>query len=376
MAIEEGPEGRLIVRFAYSPERVRRIRAVPGRRWHPEGPYWSVPASERAAAEAALREEEPDPLALRVRAAVSARHYSKRTEETYLGWILRFRDRCDLSTAGEAEVGAFLTELAVKRRVSAATQNQALCALLFLFKEVLGRELSMVSGVVRAKRPQRLPVVLTREEVRRLLSAMSGVPRLMARLMYGTGLRLMECCELRAKDVDFGANEILVRSGKGGKDRRVMLPASLKEALAAHLMEARALHAADLAKGWGAVALPGALAVKYPSAPKEWGWQWVFPAPFHYFDKVTGERRRHHLHETVVQKAFRKARLEAGIAKPAGCHTLRHSFATHLLADGTDIRTIQELLGHADLETTSIYTHVLNRGGRGVISPSDKLGLD
>jgi integron integrase len=275
---------------------------------------------------------------------------------------------------GEAEVARFLSDLATDG-VSASTQNQALNALLFLFQRVLGKKIGLLKGVVRAKRPRQLPVVLTRGEVLAVLERMAGTPRLMALLLYGAGLRLMECCQLRVKDLDFDQNQIMVRSGKGGKDRCTMLPTSAREALRAHLEEVRRQHEADLAGGLGNVALPDALARQNPAAAKEWGWQWVFPATSHYVDRETGEQRRHHLHETVLQRAFKEARLKSGITKDASCHSLRHSFATHMLEDGRDIRTVQELLGHKDVNTTRIYTHVLQVGGRGVVSPADRMGL-
>lgn len=317
-----------------------------------------------------------DPIAL-LRRAAAVRHLSPSTADAYAVWAQQFLRTLNvpLESAAEPHVAAFLSMLAVSRDVSASTQNQALHALLFLFKEALGRPLALIDGVVRAKRAQRIPVVLSREEVRALLGAMTGTPRLMAMLLYGSGLRLLECCRLRVKDIDWELNQIVVRAGKGDKDRVTMLPAALKPALRAHLESTRALHQQDLGAGLGSVALPHALAVKYPSAGREWAWQWVFPATSHYVDAAAGERRRHHLHETVVQRAFKAARLKADIAKQASCHTLRHSFATHLLEDGYDIRTIQELLGHRDVSTTMIYTHVLNRGGRAVLSPADRMDL-
>jgi integron integrase len=272
---------------------------------------------------------------------------------------------------GEAEIGRFLSSLATDSHVSASTQNQALNALLFLYHEVLSKDVGYINGVVRAKRSRRLPVVPTKEEVKRVFSFMDGMPWLMAMLLYGAGLRLMECCRLRVKDIDFSRNQIVVRAGKGDKDRYTMLPAAVKEPLLRHLQAMKRQHEDDLRKGLGRVALPNALERKYPNASKEWGWQWVFPATSHYTDTVTGERRRHHLHESVLQRGFKEARLKAGLSKPATCHALRHSFATHLLEDGYDIRTVQELLGHTDVATTMVYTHVLNRGGRGVRSPAD-----
>jgi integron integrase len=258
--------------------------------------------------------------------------------------------------------------------VSASTQNQALGAVLFLYEVILGRRLGWMDAIVRAQRPARLPVVLSRAEVAAVLSRLRGTPWLMASLLYGGGLRLLECAELRVKDVNFDRGELTIRDGKGGKDRVTMLPAAVRKPLSEHLTQVKALHDADLAAGRGRVALPGALGLKYPNAACEWAWQWVFPATRCYVDDTTGERRRHHLHESVLQRAVKEAARSAGIARPATCHTLRHSFATHLLEAGYDIRTIQELLGHRDVSTTMIYTHVLNQGGRGVRSPLDQLG--
>jgi integron integrase len=274
---------------------------------------------------------------------------------------------------GATEVAAFLTSLAVQGKVAASTQNQALSALLFLYREVLGIDLPWLDEVVRAKRPVHLPVVLTREEVRAVLQRLDGVPRLMAVLLYGAGLRLLECCRLRVKDVDFATNQLAIRDGKGHKDRATMLPTAVKADLHAHLERVRRQHEDDLRHGAGWVELPGALLRKYPNAGRAWGWQWVFPATRIYVDRVTGQRRRHHLHESVLQRAVKDAVRSAGIAKPATCHTFRHSFATHLLEDSHDIRTVQELLGHRDVNTTMIYTHVLNRGPAGVRSPADRM---
>jgi integron integrase len=321
----------------------------------------------------------PKPRLLdQVREAVRARHYSRRTEKAYIHWIKRFiffHGKRHPAELGASEVTAFLTSLAVHDKVAASTQNQALSALLFLYREVLSVELPWLDDVIRAKRPQHLPVVLTRDEVRAVLQRLDGAPRLMALLLYGAGLRLLECCRLRVKDVDFATNQIVIRHGKGGKDRVTMLPAAVKAALIAHLERARKQHQADLRHGAGWVELPSALTRKYPNAGRDWGWQWVFPATRMYVDRLTAQRRRHHLHESVLQRAVKDAVRGAGIAKPATCHTFRHSFATHLLEESHDIRTVQELLGHSDVSTTMIYTHVLNRGPAGVRSPADRMFL-
>jgi integron integrase len=274
---------------------------------------------------------------------------------------------------GVDEITRFLSTLAVHGQVSASTQNQALCALVFLYRHVLGQNFGWLEDVVRAKRPQRLPVVLTRPEVRALLGALDGVHWIMASLLYGAGLRLLECLRLRVKDMDFASHQILLREGKGHKDRRTMLPAAVQAPLAAHLEHVRQRHHYDVAQGFGKVYMSDALQRKYPNACREWGWQWGFPASQISLDPRSGEHRRHHVHESVLQRAVKEATRKAGLAKAVNCHTLRHSFATHLLEDGYDIRTIQELLGHRDVKTTMIYTHVLNRGGKGVYSPMDRL---
>lgn len=300
---------------------------------------------------------------------------ARRSEEVYVGWIRRFilangkRHPADM---GAQEIERFLTDLAVRGKVSASTQNQALSALLFLYRQVLEVELPWLDGIQRAKKPQRLPVVLTPSEVAALLGELVGVHWLMANLLYGTGMRLMECMRLRVKDVDFARMEILVRQGKGAKDRHTMLPRKLIRPLEAQLAEARRIHQRDLAAGFGKVWLPDALARKFPAAAGEWGWQYVFPASARSIDPRSGVERRHHLDESSLQRAIKAATRRARLVKPATCHTLRHSFATHLLEAGQDIRTIQELLGHKDVATTQIYTHVLNRGGQGVVSPLDR----
>jgi integron integrase len=311
-----------------------------------------------------------------VHEAIRRRYFSRRTEEAYAHWIKRFiyfSGKRHPALLGEAEVTAILNHLAGERRVAASTQNQALSALLFLYKEVLGRELAWLDGLQRATRPPRLPVVLTRAEVERLLAELQGVRWLIASLLYGAGLRVMECLRLRVKDVDLGYRQILVRDGKGEKDRVTMMPEKLASPLAAHLARVKSLHARDLEAGFGEVSLPYALARKYPRAGHEWIWQYVFPATHRSADPEDGVVRRHHLYDSVPQRAIREAAQAAGIAKRVSCHTLRHSFATHLLESGYDIRTVQELLGHSDVSTTMIYTHVLNKGGRGVRSPLDRL---
>ncbi|MHC9084060.1 integron integrase [Luteimonas sp. RIT-PG2_3] len=310
-----------------------------------------------------------------VRARMRLKHYSLRTEQAYVYWIRRYiriwlpRHPRDLD--GKA-VEAFLSGLATRDSVAASTQNQALSALLFLYREVLGLELAWMENVVRAKRPQRLPVVLSRAQVSRLLERLAGREALMAGLLYGSGLRVMECARLRVKDVDLERNELTVRDGKGGKDRMTVLPGALRQSLSRQLVEVRLLHARDLACGLGRVYLPHALARKYPNAAAETAWQYVFPATRISLDPRDGVRRRHHIDEKVLQAAVRRAALEAGFDKPVTPHTLRHCFATHLLEAGADIRTVQELLGHKDVTTTQIYTHVLNRGARGVLSPLDR----
>jgi len=315
-------------------------------------------------------------LITQMQAALRARHYSRRTEQSYCQWVRRYIHYHGLrhpAELAEPEINAFVTYLAVEERVSASTQTQALSAILFLYRHVLHREVGELSELIRPQTPKRLPVVLSREEVRALLARLEGQDLLIASLLYGAGLRLMECLRLRVLDLDMAHGELIVRSGKGDKDRVTTLPRALEPALREQLRHARAVHVADLSGGWGRVRLPDALARKYPRAPAEWRWQWVFPQQRRWIDRRTGEQGRHHVHPSVVQRAVKDAAERAGIAKHATCHTLRHSFATHLLESGYDIRTIQELLGHSDVKTTMIYTHVLNRGGQGVRSPLDAL---
>lgn len=310
-----------------------------------------------------------------VRSLMRLKHLSLRTEEAYINWIKRFiffhhkRHPCEM---GAAEITAFLSHLAEVERVGASTQNQAFSALLFLYREVLGRDFPQLSEVVRAKRPQNVPVVLTRSEIKRVLAELRGTHHLMANLLYGAGLRLMECVRLRVKDISFEQRQLIITDGKGGKSRVTMLPQAVEEPLGRHLAQVEAQYKIDLRHGGGSVYVPEALARKYPNAHREWRWQYVFPAARPSLDPRSGAERRHHLSENMLQRAVKTAVERAGVNRLASCHTLRHSFATHLLEHGYDIRTVQELLGHKDVRTTMIYTHVLNRGGRGVRSPLDE----
>lgn len=311
-----------------------------------------------------------------VRNLIRARHYSIRTEDTYIGWIKRFiffHGKRHPKDMGEKEIEEFLTDLAVSKNVAASTQNQAFNALLFLYREVLGMNFGTLENVSRAKKPRKLPVVFTREEIRAILDQLESDKWLMGQLLYGSGLRVMECVRLRVKDVDFSYKQITVRDGKGGKDRVTMLPEIVIPAMEKHLRKVRAIHQRDLKAGFGTVYLPHALARKYPNADRSWAWQFIFPASKRGIDPRSRVERRHHIHESVIQRAVKQAIRSAGIPKTGNCHALRHSFATHLLETGYDIRTVQELLGHKDVSTTMIYTHVLNRGGRGVQSPGDML---
>lgn len=311
-----------------------------------------------------------------VRHDLRLRHYSPHTEEAYVAWIKRyivFHGNRHPRLLGREEIEAFLSHLAVRKKVSASTQNQAFNALIFLYRDVLGKNAEGVVDAARARKPKRLPVVMTREEVSRVIEMLDGSYRLMAELLYGSGLRLTECLRLRVKDIDFAMNQIVVRDGKGMKDRVTLLPETVKPSLQDHLQRVRKIYESDRKAGLAGVSLPGALGKKYPNASREWAWQYVFPASSTCLDPETGKRVRHHLHASVLQKAVKRAADLAAISKPASCHTFRHSFATHLLQDGHDIRTIQELLGHKDVSTTLIYTHVLGKGPSDVRSPLDRL---
>jgi integron integrase len=316
----------------------------------------------------------PKKLLDQVRDTIRLKHYSMSTEKTYVAWIKRyilFHHKQHPKDMDVPEIEAFLTHLAVQQRVAASTQNQALNALLFLYREVLKKDLERPIDALRAKRPRRVPTVLSKEEVRRVIGYLSGTQQLMAKLLYGSGLRLMECLRLRVKDIDFARRQIIVRDAKGMKDRVTMLPETVIPFLQDHLRHVKRIHDDDLAQGYGSVYLPFALERKYPNANREWIWQYVFPATKLSKDPRSGAIRRHHIHESSLQKAVKRAARQAGINKRVTCHTFRHSFATHLLEDGYDIRTVQELLGHKDVKTTMIYTHVLNRGAMAVRSPLD-----
>lgn len=325
---------------------------------------------------------EPPKLLDLVRGKIRLKHYSIRTEQAYVEWIKRYIlhfDKQHPKDLGAAEVEQFLTHLAVHGKVAASTQNQAKSALLFLYKEVLGTELSWLNDIEHAKTPKRLPVVLTPQEVQAILKQLEGTHHLIVSLLYGTGMRILEALRLRVKDVDFSRKQILIRDGKGFKDRITMLPKSVIAPLKAHLVKVKALHESDLANGYGEVYMPQALAKKYPYATRDWAWQYIFPAgklsidPRSIDEQGNAVTRRHHVQDQAIQRAVRQAVVDAGLTKPATPHTLRHSFATHLLESGYDIRTVQELLGHSDVATTMIYTHVLNKGGHGVNSPLDHL---
>jgi len=311
-----------------------------------------------------------------VRETIRTKHYSIRTEQSYVQWVRRyilFHNKRHPKDMGEKEINEFLKHLAVNRNVTASTQTQALCAILFLYKEVLNEEIGFVENIYRAKKPRRLPVVFTRQEIREIMQHLSGEKWLMVNIIYGAGLRLMECLRLRVKDVDFSYNQITVRDGKGKQDRITMLPESIKHALKKHIEKVWRIHQKDLKEGYGSVYMPYALSRKYRNAEREWGWQYIFPSRNRSVDPRSGKVRRHHLNQQVLQRTIKAAIRKAAINKQGSSHSLRHSFATHLLEDGYDIRSIQELLGHKDVKTTMVYTHVLRRGGQGVKSPADRL---
>lgn len=419
------PGGYLAVSIPYDPVLLNAVRRVPGRCWDPASKVWLVPDnqanidsllrfffesgmftvesaealplqttprllpsasdedslfvpdSELASAIHPVRPFERDiALLARYGEALEARHYSPRTKESYSTWIQRymaFHEGQDISRLGESAINSFLSHLAVDQEVSASTQNQALAALLFLYRHVLNRPLGELGEVIRAKKPLHMPIVMSREEVRQLFSKLEGDKLLAVSLLYGTGMRLNECLCLRVQDIDFELNEIRVFNGKGAKDRVTMLPASIKPQLREHLSRVKKLHEKDLSEGLGRVPLPEALEKKYTSASAEWRWQWIFPQERRWTNAATGEHGRYHMDVSILQRAVHEAVLKTGMTKRVSCHTFRHSFATHLLESGYDIRTVQELLGHSDVKTTQIYTHVLNRGPSGVLSPADRL---
>lgn len=368
---------------------VDAIRTVPGRLWDPQTKIWTVPDKPGSAAmllealyltglfnyQAPATAASSSPVVLkRYQDALEAAHYSQRTVAAYTEWIRRYLDYHPGKDPGglhETDINRFLTHLAVNSKVSASTQNQALAAILFLYRTLYGRDIGHLDEVIRAKKPARLPVVLDRQEVRMILDLLPPDKQLMAWLLYGTGMRLMECLGLRVQDIDFSRNEITIRGGKGAKDRVTMLPGRLKDRLRAHLEQVRLIHEADLHAGFGRVVLPKSLEGKYAGAATDWRWQWVFPQARRWRNAASGQEGRHHMDPTVLQKAMYEAVVKSGISKRVSCHTLRHSFATHLIESGYDIRTVQELLGHSDVKTTQIYTHVLNRGPSGVRSPMD-----
>ncbi len=345
------------------------IKTTPSFEIKPKVPQKPVPCAKNAQAATKL-------LHQKYKEAILSRHYSPRTLQAYSAWLnkfLTFNKGVIPIILPEKEINSFISHLAVVEKISASTQNQALAAILFLYRFVIGQSVGSLNDVIRAKKPLHLPIVMSRDEVRTVLSKMSGDKWLIASLLYGTGIRLMECMELRVQDIDFARNEVTVRNGKGAKDRTTMLPEALKIPLRNHLATVRTIHDHDIAEGWGTVLMPHSLDKKYPNGANEWLWQWIFPQEKRWLNQTTGHQGRHHLDPSLVQRAVHEAVLKSNLTKRASCHTFRHSFATHLLENGHDIRTIQELLGHADLKTTMIYTHVLNRGPSGVRSPMDGL---
>lgn len=383
----------------FNEEMLDAVRKVPGRIWNQEERLWLIPFSKTAASQLLKNiyatglfnadeksecipccrsvpqsEKHIDYQIRKINEALTARHYSEHTKTSYKKWVEDFLlVNQGKENIGEREINDYLKNLALKKNISASTQNQALAALLFYFRFILNTPMTELGSVIRAKKSERIPVVFSREEVARVIENLYGQKKLIAKVLYGTGMRLNEALSLRVLDIDFDQNEIIVRHGKGDKDRHVMIPQKLIPELKAHIEKVRELHKKDLADGWGAVTMPQALAGKYPAGSKEFKWQWLFPQKNRWKNLETGEEGRWHLDESLMQRAVKQAILEAGINKNASCHTFRHSFATHLLEIGYDIRTIQELLGHSDVSTTMIYTHVLNRGAGGVVSPLDRL---
>ena len=375
------------------------VRKVPGRIWNQEKRLWLIPCNKTATSQLLSNiyatglfnteekiEAQVHPRAMpqnqtyidyqirKINEALTARHYSEHTKISYKKWVQDFLNtNLGKENIGEREINDYIKNLALKKNVSASTQNQALAALLFYFRFILNTPVTELGSVIRAKKSERVPVVFSRDEVVRVIGNLNGQKKLIAKLLYGTGMRLNEAISLRVLDIDFDQNEIIVRHGKGDKDRHVMIPQKLVSELRAHIEKVKELHNKDLADGWGAVSMPGALAGKYPAGSKDFKWQWLFPQKNRWKNLETGEEGRWHLDESLMQRTVKQAILEAGINKNASCHTFRHSFATHLLEIGYDIRTIQELLGHSDVSTTMIYTHVLNRGAGGVVSPLDRL---
>lgn len=385
----------------FSFEVLSAVRKVSGRVWNNEKKLWLIP-ERRSSCDQLLEKlyetglfsfesaespvsagraipspgkETSDTEVRRLREALAVRHYSPRTMERYGKWVADFLSASGKKPGllGQCEINSYLEGLALKKHVSASTQNQALAALLFYFRFVRNMPVDKLASVIHAKKKPRIPVVFSREEVGKVIEQLDGSKKLVAKLLYGTGMRLNEALSLRIQDLDFDRGEIIVRHGKGDKDRHVMLPQKLVPELKAHIEQVRKLHGKDLSEGWGAVSLPNALAAKYPSGCKEFKWQWLFPQKNRWVNAATGEQGRYHMDESLMQRAVKQAVLAAGVDKNASCHTFRHSFATHLLESGYDIRTIQELLGHSDVSTTMIYTHVLNRGACGVVSPLDRL---
>jgi len=380
--------GFLAVTAPYDSALLNAIKSLPRRQWDAEEKVWLIPDTQEdsnlllnALFDSKLFNDENRPSAIKLiqdtyKEALESRHYSPRTIKAYRQWLNRYLDfysALPIKELGEVEINAFLTHLAVQEKISSSTQNQALAALLFLYRNIFKKSVGQLDNVIRAIKPVKLPIVLDKSEVRAIIEQLSGAKQLAVQLLYGTGMRLMECLQLRVQDIDFTKNQILIRNGKGAKDRVTMLPALLVKDLQAHLKKVKETHGQDLEAGFGRVLLPNAMKLKYPNAAAEWIWQWVFPQDRRWVDAQTGNEGRHHLDPSILQRAVHEAIHSAGITKRASCHSFRHSFATHLLENGYDIRTVQELLGHSDVKTTMIYTHVLNRGPSGVRSPLDGL---